>query len=247
VVWGVATGWCVAAAWWTGAAVGRLVAWGAALGLGMAVWSSRVVAACNAGGVEIGAWTAKLAATGSATTARTWAGCPAAPAYAPATVAPTAPAATSDAARAAPVMLRQICPFTVVRPSYRAPSALSTWVGTGEAQTVSPPLGRLAGPPSETPSCSTATKLNACPTRSVSPVGRIGADVLAAIGGVAASTGSACHAGTVELSPVLAAMDVTPHAGMGAVRFSLGRPTTVAEVDTVLDLAKVAVGLVQVP
>ena len=83
-------------------------------------------------------------------------------------------------------------------------------------------------------------------TLSVSFVGRIGADVLATLGEVAASTGSACHAGSVELSPVLAAMDVTPHVGMGAIRFSLGRPTSEAEVDTLLDLAKEAVSLVQV-
>jgi cysteine desulfurase len=83
-------------------------------------------------------------------------------------------------------------------------------------------------------------------TLSASFVGRIGADVLAALDGVAASTGSACHAGSVELSPVLAAMDVKPHVGMGAVRFSLGRPTTEAEVDAVLDFAREAVGLVKV-
>jgi hypothetical protein len=34
--------------------------------------------------------------------------------------------------------------------------------------------------------------------------------------GVAASTGSACHAGSVTLSPVLAAMGVPPGEGMGA-------------------------------
>jgi hypothetical protein len=40
---------------------------------------------------------------------------------------------------------------------------------------------------------------------------------------VAASTGSACHAGSVQLSPVLAAMGVPERVGMGAVRFSLSR------------------------
>jgi cysteine desulfurase len=39
-------------------------------------------------------------------------------------------------------------------------------------------------------------------------------------------TGSACHAGSAELSPVLAAMGVPPIEGMGAVRFSLGWTTT---------------------
>ena len=44
--------------------------------------------------------------------------------------------------------------------------------------------------------------------------------------GVAASPGSACYAGSAELSPVLRAMGVAPEVGMGAIRFSLGRTTT---------------------
>jgi len=68
-------------------------------------------------------------------------------------------------------------------------------------------------------------------TLNVSFVGRAGADVLAALEGVAASTGSACHAGRVELSPVLAAMGIPVEVGMGAVRFSLGRPTTATDID----------------
>lgn len=71
-------------------------------------------------------------------------------------------------------------------------------------------------------------------TLNVSFVGRIGAEVLAAAEGVAASTGSACHTGRVEISPVLAAMGVSEAVGAGAVRFSLGRGTTVEEIDEVL-------------
>ena len=71
-------------------------------------------------------------------------------------------------------------------------------------------------------------------TLNVSFVGREGAEVLARLEGVAASTGSACHSGRVELSPVLAAMQVPEHAGMGAVRFSLGRATTDGEIDSVV-------------
>jgi cysteine desulfurase len=71
-------------------------------------------------------------------------------------------------------------------------------------------------------------------TLNVSFVGRTGAEVLNNLDGVAASTGSACHAGSIELSPVLAAMRIAPEVGMGAVRFSLGRATTVDEIDEVL-------------
>jgi len=72
-------------------------------------------------------------------------------------------------------------------------------------------------------------------TLNVSFVGRVGADILAALDGVAASTGAACHADSVELSPVLRAMGVPAVVGMGAVRLSLGRMTTEAEIDKVLD------------
>jgi cysteine desulfurase len=73
-------------------------------------------------------------------------------------------------------------------------------------------------------------------TLNVSFVGRIGAEVLAAVPELAASTGSACHSGRVELSPVLAAMGVAAETGAGAVRFSLGRPTTAEEIDAALQL-----------
>jgi cysteine desulfurase len=71
-------------------------------------------------------------------------------------------------------------------------------------------------------------------TANVNFVGQVGAEVLARLSGVAASTGSACHAGSVELSPVLAAMGVPAREGMGAVRFSLGRTTTWDELQEVL-------------
>jgi cysteine desulfurase len=71
-------------------------------------------------------------------------------------------------------------------------------------------------------------------TLNVSFVGRIGAEILKRLDGVAASTGSACHSGRIELSPVLEAMDITPEVGMGAVRFSLGRATTRDEIDAVV-------------
>ncbi len=71
-------------------------------------------------------------------------------------------------------------------------------------------------------------------TLNVSFLGRVGADILARIPELAASTGSACHSGGVALSPVLKAMGIAPEAGMGAIRFSLGRGTTQQEIEWVV-------------
>lgn len=71
-------------------------------------------------------------------------------------------------------------------------------------------------------------------TLNVSFVGKIGSTILSGLEGVAASTGSACHSGSVELSPVLKAMKVPPEIGMGAIRFSLGRTTTREEIEHVV-------------
>jgi cysteine desulfurase len=73
-------------------------------------------------------------------------------------------------------------------------------------------------------------------TLNVNFIGHVGAELLAKVPGVAASTGSACHEGTVKLSPVLAAMDVSPDIGRGAVRLSVGRFSTEAEVDRAAEL-----------
>jgi len=70
-------------------------------------------------------------------------------------------------------------------------------------------------------------------TLNVSFINCIGAEILNGLAGVAASTGSACHSGRIELSPVLEAMGITPEVGMGAIRFSLGRGTTREEIDAV--------------
>lgn len=52
--------------------------------------------------------------------------------------------------------------------------------------------------------------------------------------GIAASSGSACTSGSLEPSHVMRAMDIPFTAAHGAIRFSLGRETTDAEVDRVL-------------
>jgi cysteine desulfurase len=72
-------------------------------------------------------------------------------------------------------------------------------------------------------------------TANLSFLGAVAEELLASLDGVAASAGSACHAGSTELSPVLRAMGIEPEVGRGAVRFSLGRWTTAAEVASVVD------------
>jgi cysteine desulfurase len=52
---------------------------------------------------------------------------------------------------------------------------------------------------------------------------------------VAASTGSACHAGEESASSVLTAMGVEPRAALGSVRLSLGRTTTREDVVVAAD------------
>jgi cysteine desulfurase len=68
-------------------------------------------------------------------------------------------------------------------------------------------------------------------TLNVSFPGAHGSAVLAAAPTIAASTGSACHDGG-EASPVLLAMGVEPKTALGAVRFSVGRSTTLAQIET---------------
>jgi cysteine desulfurase len=71
-------------------------------------------------------------------------------------------------------------------------------------------------------------------TLSVAFPGRFGDDILAKLDGVAASTGSACHTGVRHTSPVLAAMGVPNEVAFGTIRFSVGRATTPAELDEVV-------------
>ncbi len=63
-------------------------------------------------------------------------------------------------------------------------------------------------------------------TLNVSFAGIDGEVLLARTPEIAASTGSACHAGRTEPSAVLLAMGVAPALALGAVRLSLGRWTT---------------------
>jgi cysteine desulfurase len=62
-----------------------------------------------------------------------------------------------------------------------------------------------------------------------------GPALLAGTPEVAASTGSACHAGADRASAVILAMGVAPDAALGSVRLTLGRATTESEIDRASD------------
>jgi cysteine desulfurase len=59
--------------------------------------------------------------------------------------------------------------------------------------------------------------------------------------GIAVSAGAACASGAVEPSPVLSAMGVSRELAVCAVRLSMGRTTTEADVDAVIDALRGAV------
>ncbi len=69
-------------------------------------------------------------------------------------------------------------------------------------------------------------------TLNVSLPGIDGSTLLDAVPKICASTGAACHERSVTLSHVLAAMQVPSKIGRGAIRLSLGRKNTEAEIET---------------
>ncbi|GAA3550338.1 cysteine desulfurase family protein [Amycolatopsis ultiminotia] len=79
-------------------------------------------------------------------------------------------------------------------------------------------------------------------TLNISIRGVTGHSLLAAMPGIAASTGSACHAGNHQPSPVLTAMGLDTDRSMSALRLSLGRWSTPADVDRATDLITTATG-----
>lgn len=68
-------------------------------------------------------------------------------------------------------------------------------------------------------------------TLNISVQGVIGEEVLAATPEIASSTGSACHEGNTDPSPVLMAMGRKREAALGALRLTLGRWSTEEEVE----------------
>jgi cysteine desulfurase len=61
------------------------------------------------------------------------------------------------------------------------------------------------------------------------------------MGGISVSSGAACSAGSTEPSHVLRAMGIDRNSALGALRFSLGRQNTEAEVDEVIGAISAAV------
>jgi cysteine desulfurase len=68
-------------------------------------------------------------------------------------------------------------------------------------------------------------------TLNVSITGVTGDDLLAAIPGIAAATGAACHSATPEPSPVLLAMGHDPARARSALRLTIGRWTTREDIE----------------
>lgn len=75
-------------------------------------------------------------------------------------------------------------------------------------------------------------------TLNVSFPGQVGGEILARLDGLCASTGAACHAGDAKPSAVLLAMGHDRQRAVGTIRFSLGRPTTRGEIDSVVQMLK---------
>lgn len=68
-------------------------------------------------------------------------------------------------------------------------------------------------------------------TLNLSIIGKVGEEILTQIPEIAASTGSACHAGSTNPSEVLLAMGLSREQALGAFRLSLGRWSTLEDVN----------------
>jgi cysteine desulfurase len=73
-------------------------------------------------------------------------------------------------------------------------------------------------------------------TLSVNLLGVSSRDLLARVPEVLASTGAACHSGSDAVSGTLAAMGVTADEARGTIRFSVGWPTSLDEIDRAASL-----------
>ena len=58
-----------------------------------------------------------------------------------------------------------------------------------------------------------------------------GSELIAAVPELAFTTGSACHAGEEHASAILLAMGIEREEALGAIRLSIGRATTLEDID----------------
>jgi cysteine desulfurase len=65
------------------------------------------------------------------------------------------------------------------------------------------------------------------------------------LAGIAASSGSACSTGAVEPSHVLVAMGVPRHLALATIRFSLGRDSSLADIERAIEVVPAAVAKVR--
>jgi cysteine desulfurase len=77
-------------------------------------------------------------------------------------------------------------------------------------------------------------------TLNISIEGIRGHELLAALPGIAASTGSACHSATHTPSPVLTAMGIGQDRALAALRLTLGRWSTPKDIETAAELITTA-------
>ncbi len=63
--------------------------------------------------------------------------------------------------------------------------------------------------------------------------------------GIAVSTGSACSTGSLEPSPVIMALNVSPEVAHGSIRFSLGRENTEEDIDITIEKLKEVVNFLR--
>lgn len=84
-------------------------------------------------------------------------------------------------------------------------------------------------------------------TLNISIPGVIGNDLLDAVPEIAASTGSACHAGVHKPNETLLAMGASLEASLGVLRLSVGRYTTAEEIDFAAERLVAAASAKRVP
>ena len=61
------------------------------------------------------------------------------------------------------------------------------------------------------------------------------------LAGIAVSSGSACASGSLEVSHVISALGVKDELSHSSIRFSMGKDTTMEEMDYVYEQLKIAV------